>query len=515
MFKNALVSVSDKGGLVEFLEPLQKKYGTRIVSTGQTASLLKEKGLSVVDVHDQTGFNEVMGGRVKTLHPNIHMCLLARDNKEDQDLLKQNNLENFDLVIGNLYPFSKELNQKLDLQQQMEFVDIGGPALLRAAAKSFTRTVVLCDPKDYKLINIDKKQSVEQNKKLAAKVFHHVSEYDKLIACYLSESQSPKAESSHVLSGKVFQFSGEKVQDLRYGENPHQKAVWFHFKNESNGLHKARLVQGKQLSYNNILDIDGAVLTLREFQKNICCVSVKHNNPCGVAFGDSVSEALDLSLKADLKSVFGGVLALNNEIDEKSAQIINSMFLECVVAPSFSQKALSILSQKKNLRLLEWPTIGKECDAPLRLRSIEGGFLAQQKDNICMDWDSFDFIGEKPNEKEKQDLELAWKVCAHLKSNAIAICLNSQTLGLGMGQVNRVDAVKQAIFRAKEFHSAQNTFLASDGFFPFVDSLELICEAKIKWLIQPGGSINDEKIKSKAKSLGLNMILTKKRHFYH
>jgi phosphoribosylaminoimidazolecarboxamide formyltransferase / IMP cyclohydrolase len=506
MFRNALISTSDKSGLLEFVKPLNQR-GMRVVSTGGTSKFLRENGVKVVEVAEQTGFPEVMDGRVRTLHPLIHMPLLARQSvAEDIELLKKNNLEPFDLVIVNLYPFADALKKGVEGDELIEFIDIGGPSLLRAAAKNMDRIAVVCDPQDYTWIaeKISKGESLtlDDRKRLAGKVFSHTSKYDALIAKTLSPE--PEAQS----------LTGEKVLELRYGENPQQKAWWFKNPGCNSGLHEAEILHGKALSYNNLLDLEAAVRSLRDFS-HPAAVAVKHNNPCGIGIGKTVNEAVERTLKADPVSVFGGIISINREVDLASAEKLLKIFLECVIAPSFSADALSHLQKKKDLRLLAWPKMMDRTTEP-EFRTVSGGYLLQTQDKVS-DWSSaWQVVGTQPTDAIKTDLQMAWTACAHLKSNAIALASNGTTVGLGMGQVNRVDAVQQAILRMKQHHpDVSNVVLASDAFFPFPDSIELIAQAGIKWVIQPGGSIRDEAVIAKAKELGVNMVLTQVRHFRH
>ena len=504
MFKNALVSVSDKTGLIEFLKPMVEK-GLRVVSTGGTVRHLKEAGVPVVDVLEQTGFPEVMDGRVKTLHPRIHMALLARPHvSSDMELLADQELEPFDLVLCNLYPFEEALKKELSHEEQIEFIDIGGSSLLRAAAKNFNCISVVCDPADYKWIADRSELSLKDRQYLAAKAFTHTGAYDSLISHYLGADQT----------FPDFSLGGKFVSPLRYGENPQQAAGWYRLSGVKSGLHEAAILQGKPLSYNNILDLDAACKTVREFS-NPTSVVVKHNNPCGVAEGRSLFEATIGSLKADPVSIFGGIVALNGKVDGGIAKKLSEIFLECVVAPDFTDEALEIFKKKKNLRVLKWPQISSQ-SRELKVKTIDGGFLLQTQDVVKSWSDKWTVLGEVPSPDIKVDLSLAWKVCAHLKSNAIALVSGGTTIGLGMGQVNRVDAVGQAIDRMRNFHCrSQNVVLASDAFFPFADSIELAAAAGVKWVIQPGGSIKDEEVKSRARELGVSMVLTGTRHFQH
>ena len=511
MFKNALVSVSDKTGLVEFLKPYVAR-GLRVVSTGGTLKHLKENGIAAIDISEQTGFAEVMDGRVKTLHPRVHMALLSREGvAEDAALLKKEGLEPFDLLIVNLYPFEQARARGVEGDELIEFIDIGGPSMLRAAAKNFSRLAVVCDPNDYKWITAKKELTLADRRRLATSVFKHTSSYDDLIAKTLAADESEKPLS----------LSGSLVSELRYGENPQQKAWWMKDPAVGHGLQDARILHGKPLSYNNILDLDSAVLAVRDFSEP-CAVAVKHNNPCGVGTNKSAAGAVARAIAADPVSVFGGIIALNREVDLACAEAMSKIFLECVIAPSFTKEALERLMKKKDLRLLEWTDLAATGDrtnpeTEMQFRSVMGGYLVQTQDRIDTDvWSLWQVIGEVPSEGVKRDLELAWKVCARLKSNAIAIAAGGQTLGLGMGQVNRVDAVEQALERMKKHHPEASTpCLASDAFFPFPDSIEKAADAGIRWVIQPGGSIRDEDVLAKARERGVNIVLTARRHFRH
>lgn len=505
MFKNALVSVSDKTGLGEFIGPLTQQ-GLRVVSTGGTAKFLRSLGITVLDVSEQTGFAEVMGGRVKTLHPKIHMALLAREeNEEDQQVLKAHGIEAFDLVVGNLYPFEQNLRRQLPELDLVESIDIGGPSFLRAAAKSYSRTAVLCDPQDYQQVLTNKDTlTITERKKLAAKVFRHVSGYDALIAEWMNAE-----------AGREWALAGDLVQSLRYGENPQQQGFWYSQKGAHSGLHQAKILQGKALSYNNLLDLDAAIATLREFQTELAVVSVKHNNPCGLAVGNDPLEVLKLGLQADPVSVFGGIVALNFTVQKEQAELLAPLFLECLIAPRIADEAKIVLAKKKNFRVLEWPDLPA---APnhFDVKTVLGGFLMQTADVETRWSDHWRVIGEKPTTEVQKSLLLAWKTAKHLKSNAIAIAGNGQSLGLGMGQVNRVDAVEQAILRWQKHHSqVQQPVLASDAFFPFADSIEQIAKAGIRWVIQPGGSLRDEEVFKAAQEFKVSLVLTGVRHFRH
>lgn len=515
-FRNALVSVSDKAGLVEFLKPLVAS-GLRVVSTGGTLKHLRDNGINAVDVAEQTGFAEVMDGRVKTLHPRIHMALLARHGvAEDEAILRREGLEAFDLIIVNLYPFEEALKRGAKDAELIEFIDIGGPSLLRAAAKNHNRLAVVCDPKDYQWIETRVRSSegltLADRRLLAAKVFSHTGRYDDLIARSLSIENSDQVEAWNRLSGRL-------VSELRYGENPHQQAHWYRDPLAETGLHDAEILQGKALSYNNLLDLDAACAAVTEF-RTAAAVAVKHNNPCGVgtasgAGGNDVATAVRRAIAADPVSVFGGIIALNRPVDFAAAEAMASIFLECIVAPSFTPEAVARLKAKKDLRLLAWPKLIEH--RPFRqFKTIAGGYLVQSADRTS-DWsETWKTVGDSIPTAIKADLLLAWKVCAHLRSNAIAIASEGATVGLGMGQVNRVDAVEHAIARMRKHHpSSVNPVVASDAFFPFPDSMEKAAEAGIRWIIQPGGSVRDEEVLAKARALGITTVLTGTRHFRH
>ncbi len=534
LFQNALVSASNKNGLLEFLRPLVDQ-GLRVVSTGGTSKYLRENGIKVVEVAEQTGFPEVMDGRVRTLHPSIHMPLLARVGVvEDMELLKTNGLAPFDLVIVNLYPFEEATTKNLPDDELIEFIDIGGPSLLRAAAKNHGRIAVVCDPQDYVWLSEKNELSLHDRRKLAAKVFAHTARYDALIARTLDEAGPAEKLEKYFLAG-------EMVQPLRYGENPQQSAAWF--RTSPKGLHEAKILHGKPLSYNNLLDLEAACSTIMEMNEP-CAVAVKHNNPCGVGLAFTASSAVERALRADPVSVFGGIVAINCPVDVAAADALSKIFLECIIAPDFEPDAFEKLKKKRDLRLLQWSDLARPSGSrttptktstnltnvelstlktfsqnAVEFRTVAGGYLAQTCDSVET-WPegeaAWQVLGETPSADIRADLALAWKVCAHLKSNAIALVAGGCTVGLGMGQVNRVDAVEQAIERMKKHHiGIKDVVLASDAFFPFPDSVEQAARAGIRWIVQPGGSIRDEQVMARAKELGISMVLTKVRHFRH
>ena len=385
-------------------------------------------------------------------------------------------------------------------KEQIELIDVGGPSLLRASAKNFEKITVICDPKDYPLL--ENPLSIEQRKDLAVKVFYHTSLYDSKIAQYFQSKVFP-----YIKQGSFF-------KKLRYGENPNQKAHWYKSSTPS-GLHQAEILQGKALSFNNILDIQSSLNTLREFQEP-AFVGVKHNNPCGVALADSLEMAIQKGLKADPLSIFGAVVSLNKKVSLQSATQLISCFLECIIAPDYSEDALKLFSKKKNLRILKWPNLLDSFKEDL-IYAVDGGFMVQNSDQVHIEWENFKLEGPKPKIEIKKDLEIAWKVCAHLKSNAISLVSQGQTVGLGMGQVDRVTAVNLAIERMEKHHPhiSSPIVMASDGFFPFEDSVEQAASKGIQWIIQPGGSIRDASVIEKSSSLGVHMVLTGCRHFRH
>lgn len=503
-FQRALVSVSNKDGLIDFLKPLVQK-GLKIVSTGGTKKFLIENKIDVLDVSDVTQFPEVLDGRVKTLHPHVHMGLLADlDLETHRDQVRQHKITPFDLVIGNLYPFEEF--------QDIEHIDIGGPSFLRASAKNFKHVTVVCDPADYswvqeKVLN----QSLEflDRKKLALKVFQLTAFYDSMISSKFADELGISEVDSPYLNRPM-----KLKQKLRYGENPQQKANWYFNPLEKDNLAHAEIIQGKELSYNNLLDLHAAVGLAKEFTETVC-VAVKHNNPCGVGFGSEVLSSVSNAILADPKSIFGGIVAVNNTIDFAAAEKLSELFLECIIAPGFSVDALALFTKKKNLRVLRWDGI-KKSKSHFEIKSVFGGTLIQNQDFFT--GSEYRFQNEKPSEQMLQAIRRGERICGFLKSNSIAILSHERTFGLGMGQVNRVDAVQQAITRCKTT-LAQNKMdqlvLVSDAFFPFADSVDLIADAGIRWVVQPGGSVKDEEVIARAKEKNVNIILTGQRHFRH
>ena len=502
--KTALVSVSDKSNLSTLAEYF-KTNKIKVISTGGTSKELKNLGVDVTPVEEVTGFPEVMDGRVKTLHPNVHMGLLARHEHDgDQELLKEYGVDPIDLVVVNLYPFEKQVKKDLTEKQKVEFIDVGGPSMVRAAAKNFERILLLTDPDDYQLLEKGLDINLAQRKAMSGKAFSLLADYNKAIAEWMLEGE--KTESA----------------TLRYGENPHQSSIWT-FDKEQEGLHQARIIQGKELSFNNLVDLTAAVESLSVIQgseKKKTVISVKHNNPCGVGQSGNLLDAMKLSFKADPMSVFGSVVACNDEVGVEEAKQILNIFIECVVAPSFSKEALEALSSKKNLRLLEWPKLKEGYFPNKDYKRVSGGILHQDFDLVseaCSEWEMVSGDQSLFTDEVKAQCEFANRIVARLKSNAIALVGPEMSLGLGMGQVNRVDSVKLALERWKAFHPdfSDTSILASDAFFPFPDSIELIADFGVKWVLQPGGSIKDKDVISEANEKGIGMIFTGKRHFLH
>lgn len=514
MKKRALISVSDKTGIVELARELEQ-LGFEIISTGGTAKALIEAGIAVINVSDVTDFPECLDGRVKTLHPKIHGGILAvRDNPDHMEQLEKLGIHTIDLVVINLYPFRQTiLKEDVKLEEAIENIDIGGPAMLRAAAKNYQDVAVVVDPKDYSLV-LDqmKKGEVSQKTKfkLAAKVFEHTAHYDSLIAQYLRE-QSGSSDFPQLLTTTY-----EKHQEMRYGENPHQKAVFYReILPVAGSLPTALQLHGKELSFNNINDTNGALDLLREFDRPTV-VAVKHANPCGVGSADNIFEAYQKAYEADPVSIFGGIVVANREIDQETAREINKIFVEIVVAPGYSQEALEILKQKKNIRILQLDDI--EAALPANtwdMKKVVGGLLVQEADSkLFQDDKPWQVVtSRQPTQQELEDLEFVWKIVKHTKSNGIAIGKNGKSLGIGPGQVNRIWAVEQAIERSGE--EVKGAVLASDAFFPFDDCVEAAAKAGITAIIQPGGSIRDQESIEACNRHGIAMIFTGMRHFKH
>lgn len=517
MKKRALISVSDKTGCVDFARELDA-LGYEVVSTGGTAKAIAAAGIPVTEVSEITGFPECLDGRVKTLHPMIHAGVLAmRSNPEHMNQIAELGVTPIDIVAINLYPFKATILKQpaVALEEAIENIDIGGPTMIRAAAKNWQDVAVIVDPADYTTVIDALKANGEVPREvkfaLAGKVFEHTSQYDTLIAAYLRKQ---RGESSLADS---FTVTYEKVQDMRYGENPHQAAAFYReIGHITNSLAAAEQLHGKELSYNNINDANGALDVLKEFgMERPCAVAVKHANPCGVGVGETILEAYLHAYDSDPVSIFGGIVALNREVDAATAQELAKIFLEIIIAPSFSQEALDILMQKKNIRLLRLPDCAMS-NTPdmLDMKKVVGGLLVQQLDTELGNEEEYHCVTERqPTAEEMEQLRFAWRVVKHVKSNGICLVKNNQTVGVGPGQTNRVTALELAIKYAGE--RAAGSVMGSDAFFPFSDCVEAAKAAGITAIIQPGGSIRDQESIDACNAAGIAMVFTGMRHFKH
>ncbi len=509
----ALISVSDKSGVVEFARELEN-LGVQIISTGGTHKKLEDSGISVTGISDVTGFPECLDGRVKTLHPAVHGGILAmRDKPEHMEQLKELDIETIDIVAINLYPFKETiLKPGVTLEDAIENIDIGGPTMLRSAAKNHKDVVVVCDPADYETVISELKEketvSYETKYKLALKVFQHTAAYDAMISDYLRKQIGAELPDNLTLTF-------EKVQELRYGENPHQKASYYREIQPADGsLVKAQQLHGKELSFNNINDTNGALQALKEFTEP-AVVAVKHANPCGVGIGADIFTAYKKAYDCDPTSIFGGIVAANRPIDKATAEEINKIFIEIVIAPDFTEEAMTILTQKKNIRLLKLDKIEeKGPEGQIDIKKVTGGLLVQGSDDILYNEEELKVVTDrKPTDKEMEDMKLAMKVVKHIKSNGIVIAKDQATIGIGPGQVNRIWAVENAIRQANT--SLEGAVLASDAFFPFDDCVTAAAKAGITAIIQPGGSMRDQESIDKANELGIAMVFCGVRHFKH
>jgi phosphoribosylaminoimidazolecarboxamide formyltransferase/IMP cyclohydrolase len=528
--KRALISVSDKSGIVEFAGELAK-LGVELISTGGTKSLLEKSGVPVIGISEVTGFPEILDGRVKTLHPAVHSGLLAvRDSQEHVEQMKKLGLDYIDIVIVNLYPFQETIAKPgVSYEDAIENIDIGGPTMLRSAAKNHAFVSVLVDAADYpqvlEEIRAGGDTTLDTRKRLAAKVFRHTGAYDSLISDYLSK------QTGELLPERL-SVTFEKVQDLRYGENPHQRAAFYRKPLAPSGnITTAKQLHGKELSYNNINDANAALQIVKEFT-DPAVVAVKHMNPCGVGIGDNIHEAYQKAYAADPTSIFGGIVAANRTIGEETAQLLSEIFLEIVIAPDFTAEALAILQQKKNIRLMTIGDLSASAEesaiaassgghgfaalasANFQVSSVDGGLLVQDSDRLQLTAQDLKVVTDRaPSEEEIKQLLLGWKVVKHVKSNAIVLVNDSMTVGVGAGQMNRVGSARIAIEQAGE--KAKGSALASDAFFPMGDTLELAAKAGITAVIQPGGSIKDEESIKVANAYGIAMVFTGVRHFKH
>lgn len=509
----ALLSVSDKSGIVEFAQELEQ-LGVEIISTGGTHKRLSDNGVKVMGISEVTGFPECLDGRVKTLHPAVHGGILAmRDKPEHMKQLTDLNIETIDIVAINLYPFKETiLKPGVTLPEAIENIDIGGPTMLRSAAKNHKDVVVVCDPGDYAKVIAELKEnktvSYDTKYRLALKVFQHTAAYDAMISDYLRKEIDGELPDNLTLTF-------EKVQELRYGENPHQKASYYkEIKPAEGSLVMAQQLHGKELSFNNINDTNGALAALKEFTEP-AVVAVKHANPCGVGTGFDILSAYKKAYACDPTSIFGGIVAANRAIDGPTAEEINKIFIEIVIAPDFTEEAMAVLTQKKNIRLLKLAGIDKKGPAvEIDIKKVSGGLLVQGTDDVLFDEAELKVVTDRiPTEKEMEDMRLAMKVVKHIKSNGIVIAKDQATLGIGPGQVNRIWAVENAIRQANA--PLQGAVLASDAFFPFDDCVTAAAKAGITAIIQPGGSMRDQESIDKANELGIAMVFCGVRHFKH
>ena len=544
--KRALLSVSDKTGLAEFATTLSN-LGVELISTGGTAKFLRENGLEVIDVSTVTGFPEMMDGRVKTLHPKIHGAFLAlRDNTEHVASMNEHGIEPIDLVVINLYPFEQTIAKEgVSLEEAVENIDIGGPAMIRSASKNWRDVAVVTDPTNYSEITDELTAnngslSLETRQRLATLAYTRTANYDLAISRYLSAQTSlgptvadgDLSVSSAVASGLTPKNPSEtefpagvlielaKVRDLRYGENPHQKAALYKT-GERGGIANAEQLHGKEMSFNNYVDAEAAWNLVQDFDE-LAVAIIKHTNPSGVGVGATNEEAYRRALSTDPVSAFGGIVALNKKVDAAVAVSVNEVFTEVVIAPEFDADALEVLRTKKNLRVLSVPSaaaagLTSESDAALEYKQISAGMLVQEKDIYKITRNDLKIVSEKqPSEEEIKAMLLAWRVCKHVKSNAIVIANQDQTIGVGSGQMNRVDSVRIAAMRAERFNlPVKGSVLASDAFFPFRDNVDEAAKLGASAIIQPGGSMRDEESIQAANEHGVSMVFTGFRHFKH
>lgn len=511
MNRRAIISVSDKQGVVEFAQGLAE-LGFEIISTGGTFKTLEEAGVPVKYVTEVTGFPEILDGRVKTLHPSIHGGILARDTNEHKEQMAKNGIRFIDLVVVNLYPFRQTIAKPgVSFEEAVENIDIGGPTMVRSAAKNHERVTILVNPQRYQEVLTVLRQEgfvpAGMRRRLAAEAFAHTAEYDRFIAEYLERQLEPEGVFPPVL-----RIIASKVQELRYGENPQQQAAFYASRQEGT-LASGRQLQGKELSYNNWLDMDAAWAAVHEFDTCACAI-IKHTNPCGLALGNTPLEGYERALATDPVSAFGGILAFNRVVDGPAAQALSERFFEVIVAPEFSPEARDLLRAKVNLRLFAVGRGDKSGAPSWKLRSVNGGYLVQEEDvgsSPASEWAVV--TKKKPGSEDLRELEFAWRVVKHVKSNAIVVSKSGQLLGVGAGQMNRVGSVKLAVEQAGA--AGLGAYLASDAFFPFPDSLEEAARAGIKAIVQPGSSVKDDVVIEAADNLNLIMVFTHRRHFRH
>lgn len=510
--KFAIVSVYDKDGIVDFCRDLNS-LGYRIISTSGTYKLLKENGIDVVEVSSITNFPEILDGRVKTLHPVIHGGILYRDKLNHKEQVNTYNIPNIEVVVVNLYPFESTVARTNDLEEIIENIDIGGPTLLRAGAKNFERIVIVVDKSDYSEVIHRLKNGlndIEFRMKLASKAFNHVARYDGVIASFFNKLVSENLPNETSIPMK-------KIFDLRYGENPHQVAsLYLSVDDKGSSIVNSQVLWGKELSYNNILDVDVVIDMIREFRdENFCCI-IKHNTPSGVGIGENLLEAYNKAFNCDPVSAFGGIVGFSKVVSKEVASEFVKTFYEVIVAPDYENDALNILKTKKNLRIIKLNSL-ETPQYSFEIRSVNGGILVQSKDNSYEDISKCQIVTtRKPTENEIRDLQFAWQVVKYVKSNAIVLVKNGATIGICGGQTSRVDSVRIAIMRAKERgFSLKGAVCASDAFFPFKDSVEILAKEGISAIVQPGGSVRDLESIEEANKNNIAMVFTSVRHFKH
>lgn len=521
MIKQALISVSDKTGVLDFARALSA-MGVKLLSTGGTAKLLSDNGLAVTEVADYTGFPEMLDGRVKTLHPKVHGGILARrDFPEHQAALAQHGIPTIDMVVVNLYPFQQTVaKQQCTLEDAIENIDIGGPAMLRSSAKNHKDVVVICDPSDYEKVLVELRNNngdvaYETRFALAKKVFAHTAQYDGAITNYFTSLGADKTHETRSPYPATLNLHFDKVQEMRYGENPHQSAAFYRDGQTVEGaLANYKQLQGKELSYNNIADADAAWECVKTFEEN-ACVIIKHANPCGVATGVTPLEAYAKAHQTDPTSAFGGIIAFNCELDGFAAEAIAKQFVEVLIAPSFSMDALNVFAGRPNVRLLQIP-LGKGINA-YDFKRVGGGLLVQAPDAKNVQREELRIVTKKqPTPEQMADMMFAWRVAKFVKSNAIVFCAKGMTLGVGAGQMSRVDSARIASIKAQHANlSLVGSAVASDAFFPFRDGLDVVVDAGATCVIQPGGSVRDQEVIDAADERGVVMVYTGTRHFRH
>ena len=498
-----LISVSDKNGVIEIAKFLSDN-GVEIVSTGGTKKTLEQQNIPVVNIQDFTGAPEILGGRVKTLHPKVHGALLGKlDDEMHLQQMQQNNIGSIDMLIVNLYPFEETVARTDDDNEIIENIDIGGPAMVRSAAKNFNDKVVVTSPSQYsalkeELQSSDFKTSYEYRRGLAASAFKRIAQYDIAISSYFNNNDD------------ILQIDAVKVKELRYGENSHQKASYY--SNSSSGIVNAKQLQGKELSYNNLNDADAAYNLVMEFKRPACAI-IKHANPCGVAIADDSHQAFNEAFKVDSKSAFGGIVAINDNVTKELAEEISKIFFEVIIAKAYSAEALEVLSKKKNLRLLQADFVS---DNEKQVKSISGGFLVQDQDKADLKLQDLKLVSEaQVDDQEKQELLLAMNICKHVKSNAITIVKDGRLVGVGAGQTSRVDSMQIACEKASNNKSVQGSYLASDAFFPFADNIEIAAKYGVKAIVAPGGSVRDQEVIDEVNKQGIALYFVETRHFKH